>query len=226
MNRQFTALDQGEKFQRFMQQMIRRKDDRRISGQHLAAVMSDLSHFLCMCRWCQIAAAAKVPCVDELCAATVPRQLAEFAFEWKQPPAWPRCNQRRLMATLCAIRDDDLSVDEQVLVAQAIQHVESRVPHAGLSHLMLSVVLVGAVQLPLKRPAFSTLADTLLRAEVARLCSQALSRGGHQAHSSPRHASKSPSQRDRHTAAHHSGGTARVRNRHKHAMHAQVLVRS
>ncbi|CAE7451856.1 RYR1 [Symbiodinium natans] len=173
---QFTALDQGEKFQRFMQQMIRRKDDRRISGQHLAAVMSDLSHFLCMCRWCQIAAAAKVPCVDELCAATVPRQLAEFAFEWKQPPAWPRCNQRRLMATLCAIRDDDLSVDEQVLVAQAIQHVESRVPHAGLSHLMLSVVLVGAVQLPLKRPAFSTLAvatkpiqapDTLRKARAS-----------------------------------------------------------
>ena len=31
----------------------------------------------------------------------------------------PRCNQRRLMSTLCAIRDDDLSVDEQVLVAQA-----------------------------------------------------------------------------------------------------------
>ncbi|CAE7265603.1 RYR1 [Symbiodinium microadriaticum] len=72
---------QGEKFQRFMQQIIRRKDDRRISGQY--------------------------------------RVLMNFVLQ--------QCNQRRLMSTLCAIRDDDLSVDEQVLVAQVLYSCLSNV---------------------------------------------------------------------------------------------------
>ena len=73
---------QGEKFQRFMQQLIRRKDDRRISSQY--------------------------------------RVLLNFVLQ--------QCNQRRLMGTLCAIRDDDLSNDELFLVSKVLYSCLSTVP--------------------------------------------------------------------------------------------------
>ena len=73
---------QGDKFQRFMQQLIRRKDDRRISSQY--------------------------------------RILMNFVLQ--------QCNQRKLMGTLSAIRDDDLSNDELFLVAQVLYSCLSTVP--------------------------------------------------------------------------------------------------
>lgn len=73
---------QGDKFQRFMQQLIRRKDDRRISSQY--------------------------------------RVLMNFVLQ--------QCNQRKLMGTLSAIRDDDLSNDELYLVAQVLYSCLSTVP--------------------------------------------------------------------------------------------------
>ena len=67
-----------------------------------------------------------------------------------------RCNQRRLMATLCAIRDDDLSVDEQVLVAQVLMRGLALGTYGVPAYRCSRYA--GALQLPLKRSAFGILA--------------------------------------------------------------------
>ncbi|CAE8652103.1 unnamed protein product, partial [Polarella glacialis] len=65
---------QGENIQKLMQQIIRRKDDRRISAQY--------------------------------------RTLLSFVLQ--------QCNQKKLMTTVCEIREDDISIEEQLLVARIL----------------------------------------------------------------------------------------------------------